>query len=388
MRRPLLALSFLALFLSGCDYGSLAAGQLEVMMRRQPLEEATRDPKLSTDERRLLGLVESVRAYASQLGLRVGDQYTSFVAWPGDRIVTTLVRTRPGSLDAVGWWYPFLGRLPYRGYFDRDRAEREARRLHEEHGYDVCISPVTAYSTLGWLDDPVTSPMLGRGAANLVETLLHELVHATVFIDGDADFNEGVALFIGQEAAIRYFGERAVAATPDGPASSAEGAGDAGDARAPGDGAAGPGLPALPSGERVRSWVRDRRRVESVVLAFRDRLALLVARPDASSQRAAAERVVRGELAVLPLEVLDPSAVAGEARLSDACLALRGTYSRDLPRHERLLAELGGDLPALIRRLVEWEERGGPTDAYFSTADADSTADARPRSAEATPAGQ
>ena len=70
--------------------------------------------------------MESVRAFASERGLRVGGQYTSFVDWPGDRIVTTLVRTRPGSLDAVGWWYPFLGQLPYRGYFDQARAEREA----------------------------------------------------------------------------------------------------------------------------------------------------------------------------------------------------------------------------------------------------------------------
>ncbi len=279
-----------------------------------------------------------MRAFAAERGLRVGDQYTSFVAWPGDRIVTTLVRTRPGSLDAVGWWYPFLGRLPYRGYFDAARAEREAHRLREESGYDVCVSPVTAYSTLGWLDDPVTTPMLGRGAANLVETLLHELVHATVFVEGDADFNEGVALFIGQEAAIRYF-ERQV----------------------PGEDPA----TALPSGERVRAWVEDRRRVEAVVLAFRDRLPALAGRPDAPSQRAAAERVVRGELASLPLAVLDPAAVAAEARLGDACLALRGTYSRDLPRHAALLAALGGDLDALIRHLVEWAEREEPSERFF-----------------------
>jgi predicted aminopeptidase len=253
--------------------------------------------------------------------------------------VTTLVRTRPGSLDAVGWWYPFLGRLPYRGYFDVERAEREARRLREESGYDVCVSPVTAYSTLGWLDDPVTSPMLGRGAANLVETLLHELVHATVFIDGDADFNEGVALFIGPEAAIRYFARQ----TPgDEPAT------------------------ALPSGERVRAWVRDRRQVESVVLAFRDRLPGLAERADAGIQRDAAERVVRGELASLPLTILDPAAVAAEARLGDACLALRGTYSRDLPRHAALLDALDGDLDAMIRHLVDWSKRDEPTERFFA----------------------
>lgn len=285
--------------------------------------------------------MESVRAFASERGLRVGGQYTSFVDWPGDRIVTTLVRTRPGSLDAVGWWYPFLGQLPYRGYFDQARAEREAGRLREEQGYDVCVSPVTAYSTLGWLDDPVTSPMLGRGAANLVETLLHELVHATVFIDGDADFNEGVALFIGQEAAVRYFAQAPQGADP---------------------------ATALPSGERVRAWVEDRRWVEAAVLEFRDRLARLSERPDAALQRDAAERVVRGELASLPLAVLDAQAVAEEARLSDACLALRGTYSRDLPRHAALLESLDGDLDAMVDHLVEWAARDEPPERFFARA--------------------
>ena len=327
---------------TGCDYGHLAAGQIKILWRRQPIEQASRDPSLRPEERALLGLVESVRRFAGGMGLRVGDQYTSFVAWPGDRIVTTLVRTRPGSLEAVGWWYPFLGRLPYRGYFDQTRAEREAQRLREEQGYDVCISAVTAYSTLGWLDDPVTSPMLGRGAANLVETLLHELVHATAFIEGDADFNEGVALFIGQEAAIRYFaqaGDSTIAnATPE----------------------------PLPSADRVRGWVGDRRRVEAAVLAFRDRLPQLASRPDAASQREAAERVLRGELAVLPLAVLEPTWVAADARLSDACLALRGTYSRDLPRHEKLLAALDGDLEAMIHHLVEWARRGESPDRFFA----------------------
>jgi predicted aminopeptidase len=345
MRRALLALVILfCLMALGCDYGHLAAGQLKILWRRQPLEQATRDPERSEAERALLGLVESVRAFGADRGLRVGGQYTSFVDWPGDRIVTTLVRTRPGSLDAVDWWYPFLGRLPYRGYFDEARAEREAERLREEQGYDVCVSPVTAYSTLGWLDDPVTSPMLGRGAANLVETLLHELVHATVFIDGDADFNEGVAQFIGQEAGIRYFEARAGNSPNGDPAT------------------------ALPSAERVRAWVEDRRRIEAVVLEFRDRLPQLASRADALAQRSAAERVVRGELAALPLEVLDPAVVAAEARLSDACLALRGTYSRDLPRHVALLESLGGDLDALIAHLVAWSERSEPPEHFFTVA--------------------
>jgi predicted aminopeptidase len=367
MHRVLFTLSLLVcLVASGCDYAHLAAGQLKILWHRRPLASAVQDPRLPPDDRALLARVDSVRGFARALGLRVGDQYTSFVEWPGDRIVTTLVRTRPGSLETVGWWYPFLGRLPYRGYFDQARAEREARRLRETQGYDVCVSAVTAYSTLGWLDDPVTSPMLGRGAANLVETLLHELVHATVFVEGDADFNEGVALFVGQEAAIRYFEwvehERA-AQTATGVERVARGD-DAGAAEG-GAEAQGEAL-RLPSAERVRSWVADRRRSEATVLGFRERIEAIAGRADAAAQRAAAERVLRGELAALPLEVLDPAAIAAEARLSDACLALRGTYFRDVPRHAALLAAQGGDLRAWVGRLIEWAKRDEPPARFFS----------------------
>ena len=209
MRRLLLAGLLLAGGLStGCYYSHLASGQLDLIWSRRPLEDVLDDKAIPARTRTLLVVVPLVRAYASALGLEVGDQYTSFVDWPGDRIVTTLVRTRPRSIEPIGFWFPFVGRLPYKGYFDRERAERDALRLREDDAYDVCVSGVAAYSTLGWLDDPVTSPMLRRGAATLVETLLHELVHATAFVSEDVDFNESVAQFIGQEAAVRFFAER------------------------------------------------------------------------------------------------------------------------------------------------------------------------------------
>ncbi|MCA9506621.1 MAG: aminopeptidase, partial [Myxococcales bacterium] len=153
-------LALLGLSATGCYYGELASGQLRMLWRREPIETVRADPDRPASTRDLLGLVGSVRKHAKAVGLEVGRQYTSYVEWPGDRVVTTLVRTRPGSLEPVPWRYPLLGRLPYRGYFDRAKAEAEAVRLREREGYDVCETGVTAYSTLGWLADPVTSPML------------------------------------------------------------------------------------------------------------------------------------------------------------------------------------------------------------------------------------
>ncbi len=332
----LLVLSLLVLGNSGCYYSHLASGQLKLLWLRQPIDEVTEDPTYTAETRELLRLVEAVRHSAKDLGLRVDGQYTSYVDWPEDRIVTTLVRTRPGSLEAVPHWFPIVGDLPYKGYFDQARAEAEAERLRNEEGFDVCVSAVSAYSTLGWLDDPVTSPMLARGAASLVETLFHELVHATAFLSNEADFNESVAQFIGQQASILFFKDVS-------PGSEGR----------------------LPDAARVRDSIEDRRAIEEVIQRFRQLLLEIEDSESRLERRVVAEARVRDELAILPLRVLEAERVAEAARLSDACLALRGTYVQDLPRHAEVFLALDGDLEAMIARLVEWADMKRPAADFF-----------------------
>ncbi|MBW2500056.1 MAG: aminopeptidase [Deltaproteobacteria bacterium] len=327
---------------SGCYYSHLADGQLRLLWGRRPIEEASVDPALADDERRLLGLVDPVRSYARELGLRVGGQYTSYVEWPGDRVVTTVVRTPPGSLEAQPYRFPLVGALPYKGYFDRDRAEAEAARQRAAD-FDVCVTGVSAYSTLGWIDDPVTGPMLRRGAASLVETILHELVHATAFLDDESDFNESIAQFIGQEAAIRFFARLAEAETLSNEAD-------------------------WPSEQRMRDRIDDRRAVARVLMDFREELERLAPGQDAASVRSQSESRARARLASLPLRTLRPEEVAQRARLGNACLSLQGTYARALPRHAELLAALGGDLEAFVARLARWSDEGLPAQDFFELA--------------------
>jgi predicted aminopeptidase len=327
---------FFALNASGCYYSHLASGQLKLLWRRQPIAEAAVDPAYPKQVRDLLGLVESIRSFGRELGLRVDDQYTSFVDWPGDRVVTTLVRTRPGSLEAVPNWFPIVGSLPYKGYFDREWAEAEATRLREDEGFDVCVSAISAYSTLGWFADPITTPMLERGTASLVETVLHELVHATAFLRDEADFNESVAQFIGQRAAIQFFERRR-----------AEGFLD------------------LPDPETVRDAIADRDAMSEVILGFRSQVILIEDVPDRVRRRSEIEVDTREKLAALPLRVYDPRTVANNARLSNACLALRGTYLDDGPRHAEVLAALDGDLSSMIARLAHWAKTKRSAEEFY-----------------------
>ena len=318
-----------------------------MLWQQRPVAEATADPTLPVRTRALLDVVDEVRRSAAALGLEVDGQYTSYVDWPGDRVVTTLVRTRAGTLETEPWWFPLVGRLPYKGYFDRERAEAEAERIRREGAYDVCVSGVAAYSTLGWLDDPVTGPMLRRGPAQLVETIFHELVHATAFVPEEADWNEGVAQFIGQQAAIRFFEQHTRS-----PSEVFDTASEAGELR-------------WPSAELVRAAIADRTLVAKAMLAFKERVEGFEGDPERAMLRAVAEREARARLAALPLRVLDPARVADRARLSDACLALRGAYAGDAERHAAVLAALGGRLPAMIDRLRVWAEEERPVEEFF-----------------------
>jgi len=107
------------------------------------------------------------------------------------------------SLDSKAWWYPFLGRLTYRGYFSEQDAQGYGERLAAK-GNDVFVGGVDAYSTLGWFNDPVLSTFIRRGDADLAELIFHELAHQKIFARGDTDFNEAFATAVAQEGVRRW----------------------------------------------------------------------------------------------------------------------------------------------------------------------------------------
>jgi predicted aminopeptidase len=316
----LLALGLMGIGTTGCYLGHVAAGQLRLLHQRRPIVEVLADPSTPPDLRERLSVVPRVREFAVDLGLDVGGQYTSYVDWPGDRIVTTVVATRPGELDPAGWYFPVVGRVPYKGFFDSERARAEVERQRAQ-GRDVCEFAVPAYSTLGWFDDPVTGPMLRGAEGRAVETIVHEFVHATVFIRSDADFNEGVASFVGEEASVLFYSE---ADRPD-------------DAR------------------RERRQVEDGRRIQAERLGLRRQVAELYGStppgPQREATRADLERGARQAIAALPLSSRGAAAAAAEMPLNDACLALSSTYAADVDGYDRTLRRLRGDLRAFVALL-------------------------------------
>jgi predicted aminopeptidase len=115
--------------------------------------------------------------------------------------------TKEFSLKPITYCFPVAGCVSYRGYFSEASAENYGEKLKEK-GLDVHIRGVSAYSTLGWFDDPVLSSFVWYKEENLVNLIYHELAHKVLYVNGDTRFNESFATAVGGEGAKRWFNNK------------------------------------------------------------------------------------------------------------------------------------------------------------------------------------
>ena len=162
------------------------------------------DPRL----RGKLTLAREARAFAmDSLRLDVGDSYTSFAQLEKDTLLMVVSAAYRTRLAPKTWWFPIVGHVPYRGYFDFEDAYSERDKLDAE-GFDALARPASAFSTLGWFADPLLSTTARTDEVALVETILHELTHNHLYLSGQARFNESFAQFAGNAGAIEFFCRR------------------------------------------------------------------------------------------------------------------------------------------------------------------------------------
>ena len=206
---PLFALSFLLLI--GCSdflyLSRLGWHQAGITFHSIPIQEVLKDEQADPAVREKILLIQEVKGYGEEtLGLRKTKSYLRFYEVKGP-ILHVVTASKKDRLKLYSWTFPIVGRVTYKGFFTREEAQREQKRL-EERGYDTCVQPSEAYSTLGWLKDPIFSSMLGWDEGILSNLILHEMVHGTIYFKGETDFNEQMATFIGNRGAIDFLTER------------------------------------------------------------------------------------------------------------------------------------------------------------------------------------
>lgn len=179
-------------------------GQLRVMNNARPIVSYLENPHFPDSLKSKILLIQEAKQFAiDSLGLESTDNYTSLYDQKGKPILWNVSACKPFSFEDKQWGFPIIGSFSYKGFFDLEKAEKLKRKLINK-GWDVRLRTVGGWSTLGWFEDPILSNMLLRSEGRVVELIIHELTHATLFVKGDVTLNENLATFVGEHGALSF----------------------------------------------------------------------------------------------------------------------------------------------------------------------------------------
>ena len=192
--------------LTGCQISYLfhaAAGQFRFLYHAVPVEEVLQQGSLPAEQKRRLALVSRIKEFGeNELGLKESDNYET-INLKDQSPVYTVSASPKDKLALVTWWFPVVGDLPYLGFFDLEAARKQRDSLMAKD-LDTFVGRAEAYSTLGWFKDPLSLHLIQGSDLNLVETILHEMTHTTLYVKGQGEFNEGLAQLVGKRGALLF----------------------------------------------------------------------------------------------------------------------------------------------------------------------------------------
>jgi predicted aminopeptidase len=340
--------ALLGLTPTGCYISRAAYEEARILSRRQPIDRLLVDsgrsrsrsvttmdtPDVDAPTLDKLRLVSQARTFAmDSLGLDAGESFTQYSRLDRDTLVLVLSAAYRDRLERKTWWFPVVGTFPYKGFFDFDEAKRTGEQLTRD-GFDVTLGPSSAFSTLGWFNDPLVSTTVKADSVTLVNTVIHELLHNTFFAKGRVSFNESFATFVGGRGAEAFFRAR-------------------GDSlllrRAQDDWQDDLLLGAF--------WERVSNEIDSVFAALPDsaRDARIAAR-DAIYARARMRLVD----SVGPKLRGYPEGWATRVKLNNAVLLSRRVYAENLAGFDAVFAAEGGDLRRAIAAIIARERQREP----------------------------
>lgn len=206
--KKIILLSTLTLLFSSCQLGYYfrsAKNQIGMMSSRVSIEEALSNEKLTSEQKRKIELSQKARVYAfEKLQLKKTDNYNSYIDLSRPYVSWVVHAAERWEMKNFEWKYPIVGAMPYKGFFTEKEAQDEALIMNDK-GYDTYVRGVSAYSTLGWFTDSLLSSMLRYKDHDLVNTIIHEITHTTLYVKNNSDFNERLAVFIGNKGTEMFY---------------------------------------------------------------------------------------------------------------------------------------------------------------------------------------
>jgi predicted aminopeptidase len=204
-----------AALLSGCStlsyYAQVISGHLEVMRGARTVDAMLRDAATPAELRERLLLAGEIRDFASrELALPDNGSYRRYVDLGRPFVVWNLVSAPELSVKPIDHCFPIAGCVSYRGYYAESDAREQAQQ-ERSLGRDAYVGGVSAYSTLGWFDDPLLNTFVVHPEPELARLIFHELAHQAVYAAGDTVFNESFATVVEEEGVRRWLDRRGAA---------------------------------------------------------------------------------------------------------------------------------------------------------------------------------
>jgi predicted aminopeptidase len=197
--------------LTGCGnllyLSKLGWHQSLITFHSVPVQEVLEDQWVGQETKEKICFIQEVKRYGEEkLGLKRTKSYSKYFEVKGP-VLYVITASEKDRLRLYHWNFPVTGRVTYKSFFTEKGVLKEKRFL-ETKGYDTFVQRAGAYSTLGWLKDPIFSSMLKWSDATLANLILHEMTHASIYFKGRTDFNEQMATFVGNQGAIHFLIEK------------------------------------------------------------------------------------------------------------------------------------------------------------------------------------
>ncbi|MBN8702442.1 MAG: aminopeptidase [Bacteroidetes bacterium] len=209
---PILLILFFLIFSNSISY-ILNQGyhQFLILKKAEPLEVFFADYSVPAATKEKLLLAQQIKQFAiDSLGLKPTKNYSTYCNDSSITTVYMVMASEPHELKAKEWWFPVIGKVPYKGFFDKEKTMQLKKELIRD-GYDVHVAMAGGWSTLGWFTDPILPNMIKKSEDALAELLIHEMVHGTIYLKNNDELSESLAEFIGREGATKflqfYFGK-------------------------------------------------------------------------------------------------------------------------------------------------------------------------------------
>ena len=343
----LFALALLGFTATGRYLARAGWEESKILWRRRPIPDIQTDSATPPAVRAKLAVVVAARVFArDSLALRTGASFTTYSRLDRDTLVLVLSGAYRDRLEAYTWWFPVVGRVPYKGYFDFQVARDEEQAL-TTRGFDARLGSASAFSTLGWFNDPLLPTTLRADSLTLANTVIHELTHNTYYAPGGAVFNESFANFVGSRGAERFYLSR-------------------------GQGGAAAEVVARWNDEKVLGvfWAALYARVDSAFKAHpgddAGAVGARIAARDSlfTEAREQLQQELGPRLKTISIRALE------RVRLDNAVLMSRRVYLTDLDAFDAVLARNRGDLRATVAAVIAAAKgsEGKPFDALHRLA--------------------